>query len=54
MFEGVDYFVIWFLLMTKQYGTLAKHYVDLSGTNPSKQEIIQLLRERTKKIPATA
>lgn len=54
VFEGLDYFVIWFLLMTKQYNKLARHYVDLSGTNPSHQQIVSLLRERTKRIPAMA
>ncbi len=55
VFQGVDYFVIWFLLMTKRYGMLADRYVDLAGTNPSREEIIQLLRKRTQKIsvPAT-
>jgi fatty acid desaturase len=55
VFQGLDYFAIWFLLMTKQYGALAKRYVDLSGKNRSREEIIELLKERTKRIePAAA
>jgi len=50
VFEGLDFFGIWALLMAKQYGILAKHYVDLRGESPSREEIIALLRSRTKRI----
>lgn len=50
VFEGIDFFGIWALLMAKQYGILAKHYVDLRGDSPSREEIIALLKSRTKRI----
>ncbi|MEO5930746.1 MAG: fatty acid desaturase [Candidatus Kapaibacterium sp.] len=50
VFEKIDYFVIWFLLMIRRYDLLANHYVDLSGENPSREEIIDLLKSRTRRI----
>jgi fatty acid desaturase len=50
VFEGIDYFQIWFLLMLKRYDTLAKHFVDLEETPRTKEEIIALLKERVKPI----
>ncbi len=50
VFEGVDFFGVWFLLMTHQYNALAKRYVPLDDTAPTKEEIIGLLKERTRKI----
>ncbi len=47
IFDGIDYFQIWALLMVKRYGTLAKHFVDLDETPRSKEEIIALLKSRT-------
>lgn len=49
VFSGLDYFQIWFLLMIKNYKKLAANYVEL-GDNKSKEEIIVLLKNRTKKI----
>jgi fatty acid desaturase len=46
VFRRIDYFVIWALLMTHSYKTLARHFVDLQEPRRSEQEIIQLLRER--------
>jgi hypothetical protein len=50
VFEGLDFFGIWVLLMMKQYGTLAKHYVDLRGESPGRDEIVALLKSRTRRI----
>lgn len=50
VFEGVDFFQVWFLLMIRRYDTLAKRYVDLGGMNPARDEIVKLLRERTRRI----
>ncbi len=50
VFEGVDYFMIWALLMARRYDTLARHYVDLRGDNPSHEQIVGLLKERTRRI----
>ena len=49
VFSGLDYFQIWFLLMIKNYKKLAANYVEL-GEIKSKEEIIILLKNRTKKI----
>ena len=55
VFRKLDFSMVWFLLMTKSYGTLAKYYVDLSPAQPkSKMEIIALLKERTRKIETDA
>lgn len=51
VFRKLDYFVIWFLLMTKSYKVLSGFYVELNKEKPrSKEEIIALLKKRTKRI----
>ena len=50
IFEGIDFFQIWALLMLKQYGTLAKHFVDLREEPRSREEIIALLKDRVKPV----
>lgn len=50
VFEGIDFFVIWALLMTRSYGRLAKHYVHLGDVRPSDDEIIALLRSRVQRF----
>ena len=50
IFKQIDYFFIWFLLMTHQYKFLAKKFVDLNGSYKNRQEIITVLKSRTKKI----
>jgi fatty acid desaturase len=51
VFRRLDYFMIWFLLMTKSYGTLSTYFVELRTEHPrGKKEIIDLLKERTKRI----
>jgi fatty acid desaturase len=50
VFQGIDFFGIWALLMMKQYRVLAKHYVDLRGELTSHDEIIALLKSRTRRI----
>lgn len=51
IFRRIDYFVIWALLMTHSYKTLAKYFVDLQEPRRSEQEIIQMLRERLGPVP---
>ncbi len=48
IFEGVDYFQIWFLLMIKNYKFLAKKFVSVSQNLRSEQEIIDFLKSRTR------
>ena len=50
VFEGIDYFAIWALLMVKAHGTLASYVVNIGDTYSSKEEIVALLKERVKKI----
>ncbi len=50
VFEKLDYFVIWFLLMTKNYNTLANYFVDLGNTFNNKAEIVDFLKQRVQKI----
>jgi fatty acid desaturase len=54
IFDGIDYFQIWALLMLKRYGTLAKHFVDLEDTPRSRDEIIELLKSRTFPVARSA
>ncbi len=54
VFRKLDYFMIWFLLMTKSYDTLAKYFVDLSpNRGRTKLQIASLLKERTRKCVAS-
>jgi fatty acid desaturase len=48
VFEGIDFFAVWALLMFQRYASLARHYVVLDGARPSEEEIIALLRSRTR------
>jgi fatty acid desaturase len=47
VFRGLDWGVVWFLLMIKAYPTLARHYVQLGAETLSESEIIKLLKSRT-------
>ncbi|HEY4966411.1 MAG TPA: fatty acid desaturase, partial [Puia sp.] len=49
VFTGLDYFQIWFLLMTKNYRKLALNFVKLDdGQNA--EDIISFLKTRTQKL----
>lgn len=50
IFEGLDFFLIWLLLMTKSYGILAKKFVKLDDSFTSQEQIIEFLKSRTAKI----
>ncbi|HVU04095.1 MAG TPA: fatty acid desaturase [Polyangiaceae bacterium] len=53
VFQGIDFFLVWLLLMTKRWRTLARAYVRLPGApERSEAEIIALLRERVRPFPA--
>lgn len=52
VFQGIDFFVIWFFLVTRNYDALARRYVQLGDRELSREEIISLLKERTKRIVA--
>ena len=50
VFHTIDFFAVWLFLVTKQYGMLSKFYVNLDDEPKSKEEIIALLKERTRRI----
>ena len=47
VFEGIDFFIVWLMLMLRQYGFLARRYVSIDGQAHSHDEIVALLRSRT-------
>ena len=54
MFEKLDFFLVWLFLMLKRYDWLANHYVAIDGQARTQEEIIALLKERTRRIPVAA
>jgi hypothetical protein len=53
VFSGIDFFAVWFLLMTKQYRALAKRVVHLDGGDPpSLEATAAMLRSRTRAFAA--
>jgi hypothetical protein len=51
VFRKLDFFMVWVYLMLKRYDKLADCYVPLDDRQRSKEEIIALLKERTRRIP---
>jgi hypothetical protein len=47
VFDGLDFFLVWALLMMKRYDVLAGRAVKLSEDAPTKEEMIELLKSRT-------
>ncbi len=54
IFEKIDFFVVWLLLMFKAYDRLASFYVPIDDRNRSHDEIVALLKERTRRIDVSA
>jgi fatty acid desaturase len=50
VFEGLDNFTVWLWLMLKRYDVLASHFVELRKKPRSQEEIIALLKSRTKRF----
>jgi hypothetical protein len=51
VFEGIDFFMVWLLLMTGSWRRLARAYVRLPGApERTEEEIIVLLKERVRPI----
>lgn len=50
VFNGLDYFQIWFLLMIKNYSYLSKKFVPLTENIASTNEIKSFLKSRTSKV----
>lgn len=51
VFEGLDFLGVFSLLMRKKYDKLADHIVNLDNMFSSKEELIELMKYRTQKIP---
>jgi|SRR6185437_1217649 len=54
VFQGIDYFYIWFLLMTKNYGKLADRFVVINNSFTKRDDVIAFLKSRTQKFPLPA
>jgi hypothetical protein len=54
VFEGLDWGMVWLLLMTKSYRALARRVVPLDGRHLPLEETIELLRSRTAAIALEA
>lgn len=50
VFEGLDYFIIWFFLMNKRYDWLASYYVNINNKYKTDDEVIDFLKSRTKQF----
>jgi len=48
-FDGIHYLHIFIWLMTKRYDKLAKHVVNVDNMFANDEEVIALMKERTKK-----
>lgn len=53
-FDGIHYLHIFTWLMTKRYDKLAKHVVNVNNMFSSEEEVIALMKERTRKYKPTA
>jgi fatty acid desaturase len=53
VFDGIHFLHIFFFLMGKRYDLLARHYVELAGPSRTEQEVVALLRARTRRIRQT-
>jgi hypothetical protein len=53
VFQGIDFFQVWALLMMKRYDVLARHFVDLAESPRSDEEIIAFLQSRVRRIDVT-
>jgi hypothetical protein len=51
VFDGIHFLHVFFYLMSKRYDLLAKNFVNLGNRFKSDEEVIQLLKNRTRKIP---
>ena len=47
VFEGIDFFAVWALLMLRRYDLLARRFVAIDGRARTQPEIVALLRSRT-------
>jgi fatty acid desaturase len=52
VFDGLDYYRVWFLLMTHQYDVLARHCLNLGRERRTLTDTVAMLRERTARFAA--
>lgn len=52
IFRKLDYFMIWFLLMAKQYRLLSRFFVNITGKEMTRDETIAFLKSRLKPLKA--
>lgn len=50
VFQKLDFFMVWVMLMLKKYDTLEANYVNLGNVFTEKDDVIALLKERTRKF----
>ena len=50
IFKKIDFFQVWFFLMTKRYDILAKNLITINHHLQTKEEAIALLKQRTKRF----
>ncbi len=54
VFEGIEFLSVWKSLMAKKYDFLADHLVNFDGLFKNREEAIEVMKQRTAKIPATS
>lgn len=52
VFDGMDFLFVWINLMKKDYNQLANHLVNFNGMFKTKEEAIEIMKTRTRKIVA--
>lgn len=50
VFDGLDFLKVFFFLMRKRYDILAANFVNINEVYKSKEEVIEFLKSRTKRI----
>jgi fatty acid desaturase len=51
IFDGIHFLHVWWYLMTNDYKQLAKNIVNVNNMFASEEEAIELMKDRTRKIP---
>lgn len=54
VFEGIDFFGVWLMLMLKRYSTLSKHIVSLDGSEKDEARMGAVMRARTRPFKSTS
>ncbi|MDO1448088.1 fatty acid desaturase [Rhodocytophaga aerolata] len=50
VFDGIDFLGIFYNLMLKRYDVLARNVVNINNSYPSQEQVVHLLKERTRRI----